>query len=264
MSREAVLARTMVELADSLVADFDIVELLTTLSDDCVEVLDIAAAGIMLATPDGQLQADDVVQRGDARRRAVRAAVRRRPVPGLLPKPPARRQPGSHQRRRSLAPLRPRRRGGRLPRRRCHPDAPTRSDHRRPQPVPYPDRVDERRRRRRRSSARRHRHHRHPAEPQDRRNRRAQRPAHHRPVESRRDRAGQRHDRRTPTASQSTKPSTGSDATPATTTCASPTSPATPSTAPSTHPRSVCRAFGAPPVVDAIEEQLVPPQGLEP
>jgi GAF domain-containing protein len=57
MSRETVLARTMVELADTLVDDFDIVELLTTLSDRCVAVLDVAAAGIMLATPDGQLQA---------------------------------------------------------------------------------------------------------------------------------------------------------------------------------------------------------------
>jgi GAF domain-containing protein len=46
----------MVELADNLVEDFDIVELLTTLSDRCVEILDIAAAGIMLATPDGHLQ----------------------------------------------------------------------------------------------------------------------------------------------------------------------------------------------------------------
>jgi GAF domain-containing protein len=56
MSRETVLARTMVELADNLVDHFDIVELLTTLSDRCVEVLDIAAAGIMLASPDGTLQ----------------------------------------------------------------------------------------------------------------------------------------------------------------------------------------------------------------
>ena len=57
MTREAVLARTMVELADNLVDDFDIVDLLTTLSDRCVEVLDVAAAGIMLAAPDGQLRA---------------------------------------------------------------------------------------------------------------------------------------------------------------------------------------------------------------
>ncbi len=57
MTREAVLARTMVELADNLVDDFDVVDILTTLSDRCVEVLDTAAAGIMLAGPDGQLRA---------------------------------------------------------------------------------------------------------------------------------------------------------------------------------------------------------------
>jgi len=57
MTRESVLARTMVELADNLVDDFDVVDVLTTLSDRCVDVLDIAAAGIMLATPQGHLQA---------------------------------------------------------------------------------------------------------------------------------------------------------------------------------------------------------------
>ena len=56
MTREALLARTMVELADTLVDDFDIVDLLTTLSERCVEVLDIAAAGIMLVAPDGELR----------------------------------------------------------------------------------------------------------------------------------------------------------------------------------------------------------------
>ncbi len=56
MTREAVLARTLVELADNLVDDFDIVDLLTTLSDRCVEVLDIAAAGIMLVAPNGELR----------------------------------------------------------------------------------------------------------------------------------------------------------------------------------------------------------------
>jgi len=54
--REAMLARTMVELADTLVDDFDIVELLTTLSDRCVDVLDIAAAGIMLTDGAGNLR----------------------------------------------------------------------------------------------------------------------------------------------------------------------------------------------------------------
>ncbi len=56
MIRESLLARTMVELADNLVEDFDVVDLLTTLADRCVEVLDIAAAGIMLVAPDGELR----------------------------------------------------------------------------------------------------------------------------------------------------------------------------------------------------------------
>jgi GAF domain-containing protein len=56
MTRESVLARTLVELADTLVDDFDVVDLLMLLADRCVEVLDVEAAGIMLATPDGQLR----------------------------------------------------------------------------------------------------------------------------------------------------------------------------------------------------------------
>lgn len=56
MTRESVLARTLVELADTLVDDFDVVDLLTRLADGCVEVLDVQAAGIMLASPDGQLR----------------------------------------------------------------------------------------------------------------------------------------------------------------------------------------------------------------
>ena len=56
MARESMLARTFVELADSLVADFDVVELLTVLAQSCVEVLDVAAAGLMLVAPDGGLR----------------------------------------------------------------------------------------------------------------------------------------------------------------------------------------------------------------
>jgi len=56
MARESVLARTLVELADSLVDDFDVVELLTTLTDRCVDVLDVAAAGILLMSAEGELQ----------------------------------------------------------------------------------------------------------------------------------------------------------------------------------------------------------------
>src|SRR6478672_11869240 len=56
MSRETVLAKTLVKLADTLVADFDVVELLTLLTDGCVDVLDVGAAGLMLATPGGDLR----------------------------------------------------------------------------------------------------------------------------------------------------------------------------------------------------------------
>jgi GAF domain-containing protein len=56
MSRETLLAKTLVELADTLVADFDVVELLTRLADRCVDVLDVGAAGLMLAAPDGSLR----------------------------------------------------------------------------------------------------------------------------------------------------------------------------------------------------------------
>lgn len=56
MTREAVLATTLVELADTLVDDFDVVDLFTRLADRCVEVLDVEAAGIMLAAADGQLR----------------------------------------------------------------------------------------------------------------------------------------------------------------------------------------------------------------
>ncbi len=56
MTREALLAQTFVKLADTLVADFDVVEVLTLVADRCVEVLDVGAAGIMLVAPDGELR----------------------------------------------------------------------------------------------------------------------------------------------------------------------------------------------------------------
>jgi GAF domain-containing protein len=56
MTREALLAKTLVELADTLVDDFDVVDLLTRLADRCVDVLDVQTAGIMLAGLDGELR----------------------------------------------------------------------------------------------------------------------------------------------------------------------------------------------------------------
>src|SRR5579883_2052456 len=56
MPRPQELARTMVELADTLVDDFDVVELFTLLTDRCVAVLDVSAAGLMLLAPEGDLR----------------------------------------------------------------------------------------------------------------------------------------------------------------------------------------------------------------
>jgi GAF domain-containing protein len=56
MTREALLVRTLVELADNLVDDFDVIDVLTVLSDRCVEVLDVDSAGVMLVAPGGELQ----------------------------------------------------------------------------------------------------------------------------------------------------------------------------------------------------------------
>ncbi len=53
VTAQSILMSTMVELADSLVGDFDVVELTTTLTDRCVEAFDISDAGLMLAAPQG-------------------------------------------------------------------------------------------------------------------------------------------------------------------------------------------------------------------
>ncbi|SDI17368.1 GAF domain-containing protein [Actinokineospora alba] len=54
-SREQLLASTFVSLADTLVADFDVIDFLHTLATRSVELLDVDAAGIMLADPHGGL-----------------------------------------------------------------------------------------------------------------------------------------------------------------------------------------------------------------
>ena len=56
VSREAVLARAFVRLADTLASDFDVVDFLQSLSTDSVEILGAEAAGVMLADPRGGLR----------------------------------------------------------------------------------------------------------------------------------------------------------------------------------------------------------------
>ncbi|MEJ5946401.1 GAF and ANTAR domain-containing protein [Pseudokineococcus basanitobsidens] len=56
MTAQQRLAEVFVELADTLVDDFDVVEFLTMLTERCVELLDADAAGLMLADQRGSLQ----------------------------------------------------------------------------------------------------------------------------------------------------------------------------------------------------------------
>lgn len=53
---EQLLAKTFVELADNLVADFDLMDFLRLLTDRCVGMLGVNAAGVLLAGPNGELR----------------------------------------------------------------------------------------------------------------------------------------------------------------------------------------------------------------
>jgi len=55
MTRETNWVVSLVEMADTLVDDFDVIDLLTGLADRCVSLLGISAAGVMLASPGGTL-----------------------------------------------------------------------------------------------------------------------------------------------------------------------------------------------------------------
>ncbi|MFD3581714.1 GAF and ANTAR domain-containing protein [Streptomyces sp. NPDC058683] len=53
---QQLLAKTFVELADNLVADFDLIDFLRLLTDRCVAMLGADAAGVLLADHDGALR----------------------------------------------------------------------------------------------------------------------------------------------------------------------------------------------------------------
>jgi transcriptional regulator with GAF, ATPase, and Fis domain len=57
VTREEQLVEAFVEAADTLVDDFDVIEFLHTVASRCVQLLDVDAAGLMLADHRGQLHA---------------------------------------------------------------------------------------------------------------------------------------------------------------------------------------------------------------
>ncbi|MFI6494068.1 GAF domain-containing protein [Streptomyces sp. NPDC050564] len=62
------MSEIFVEVADSLVEDFDVIDLLQRLSARCVELLDVSAAGILLADAYGELQ---IIAASDERTRLL-------------------------------------------------------------------------------------------------------------------------------------------------------------------------------------------------
>jgi GAF domain-containing protein len=56
MTREQRIVKTFVELADTMVDDFDVIEFLHRLAERCVELLDCAEAGLLLADAAGVLR----------------------------------------------------------------------------------------------------------------------------------------------------------------------------------------------------------------
>jgi transcriptional regulator with GAF, ATPase, and Fis domain len=50
------LSETFVELTDTMVADFDVIDFLQVLTDRSVQLLEVAAAGLLLADPRGELR----------------------------------------------------------------------------------------------------------------------------------------------------------------------------------------------------------------
>ncbi|MFJ8825335.1 GAF and ANTAR domain-containing protein [Streptomyces sp. NPDC102467] len=54
LPREERPAAAFVELADMLVRDYDVISFLHMLVDHCVDLLEVAAAGVLIATPQGQ------------------------------------------------------------------------------------------------------------------------------------------------------------------------------------------------------------------
>src|SRR5271169_2564207 len=84
MTREADVVRSLVEMAGTLVDDYDVVDLLTGLADRCVDLLGVSAAGVMLASPAGSLGL--VASSSEAMRLLELFELQAQgPVPGRLP-----------------------------------------------------------------------------------------------------------------------------------------------------------------------------------
>ena len=87
--RETRVLDAVVSLVDTLLDDFDVVDLLTELTERCAELLDVAAAGFLLADPLDQLRLLAATTEAGPRIGALPTAGRRRSVRRLLLHRPA-------------------------------------------------------------------------------------------------------------------------------------------------------------------------------
>ncbi|MFF0740350.1 ANTAR domain-containing protein [Streptomyces sp. NPDC004111] len=80
MTREQLIARTFVELADTLVEDFDVVDFLHQLTVRCEELLDVSDAAVFLAHPGLDLHSPAPCDAGPNLQRLLDAACEQGPA----------------------------------------------------------------------------------------------------------------------------------------------------------------------------------------
>ena len=86
--REPRVLQSVVALVDTLLDDFDVVDLLTELTERCTELLDVSSAGLLLADPLNQLRLLAVTTEDGQR---GRSADRSRPLAAIRPRGTGRR-----------------------------------------------------------------------------------------------------------------------------------------------------------------------------
>ena len=141
--RETRVLDAVVSLVDTLLDDFDVVDLLTELTERCAQLLDVAAAGFLLADPFDQLRLLAATTEAARELELFQLQADEGPCVDcyITGQADLGRRPG--RRGRAMAPVRPRRARRRLRLGACRPDARSRHRPGRTRPVRHPPRRAE-------------------------------------------------------------------------------------------------------------------------